>query len=159
MASNKFFLSLKSLSSIFSYLSSFKSDSKFFIILSILYFASTISFVILFISSVISFSSLLFASTTDDFIEIKSFIFFDMYLISSLAFDIKLEKFSSESLPLLDELSIFIISSLFGMRIPFCFAIYRKKNILYLLKLRCVMLVICLRTFFYLPKLFEIFKI
>ena len=72
------------------------------------------SFVILFISSVISFSSLLFASTTDDFIKIKSDIFLDMYLISSLAFDIKLEKISSESFPFLEELSMFIISSLFG---------------------------------------------
>jgi len=72
------------------------------------------SFVILFISSVISFSSLLFASTTDDFIKIKSDIFLDMYLMPSFALDIKSEKISSESFPFLEELSMFIISSLFG---------------------------------------------
>ena len=90
-----------------------------------------ISFVILFISSVISFSSLLFASTTDDFIEAKLDIFFDMYLMSSFALDIKSEKISRESFLFLDELSMFIISSLFGRCIPFCFANFIEIIILY----------------------------
>jgi len=51
-----------------------------------------------------------------------------MNLISSLALDINSEKFSIESFPLFDELSsTIIISSLFGIGIPFCFASYNKK--------------------------------
>ena len=68
----------------------------------------------------------------DDFIDIKSFILSDMNLISLFDFEIKLEKFSIESFPLFDELSEIIISSLFGIGIPFCFASYKHSNILFL---------------------------
>ena len=75
-----------------------------------------------------SCSSSLFESERDDLIDVKSPIFFDMNLISSLALDINSEKFSIESFPLFDELSsTIIISSLFGIGIPFCFASYNKK--------------------------------
>ena len=65
----------------------------------------------------------------DDFNDIKSFILSDMNLISLFDFAIKLEKFSIESFPLLDEISETIISSLFGIGIPFFFASYNRKNI------------------------------
>jgi len=49
-----------------------------------------------------------------------------MNLISLFDFAIKLEKFSIESFPLLDEISETIISSLFGIGIPFFFASYNR---------------------------------
>ena len=66
-----------------------------------------------------SCSSSLSASEIDDFNDIRSFILSDMNLISLFDFEIKLEKFSIESFPLLDEISETIISSLFGIGIPF----------------------------------------
>ena len=84
----------------------------------------------------------------DDFIDIKSFILSDMNLISLFDFEIKLEKFSIESFPLFDELSDIIISSLFGIGIPFCFASYKHSNIILISLLHHIKLVICLQTFF-----------
>ena len=66
-----------------------------------------------------SCSSFLFASGKDCFINIKSFILFDINLIFLLDFEIKLEKSSNESIPLFDEFTEIVISSLFGIRIPF----------------------------------------
>ena len=71
-----------------------------------------------------SVSSSLFASGKDCFINIKLFILSDMNLISSFDFEIKLEKSSIESFPLFDEFSEIVISSLFGIGIPFWFASY-----------------------------------
>ena len=86
------------------------------------------SFDMLFIFLDNSCSSSLFASRREDFIDVKSLIFLDMNLISSLAFDIKSEKLTIESFPLFDELSSTImISSLLGIGIPFCFASSNKK--------------------------------
>ena len=73
-----------------------------------------------------SCSSSLSASEIDDFNDIKSFILSDMNLISLFDFAIKLEKFSIESFPLLDEISETIISSLLGIGIPFFFASYNR---------------------------------
>ena len=75
-----------------------------------------------------SCSSSLLESLRDCLIDVKSPIFFDMSLISSLALDIKSEKLSIESFRFFEELSsTIIISSLFDMGIPFCFASYNKK--------------------------------
>ena len=76
-----------------------------------------------------SCSSSSLAPVSEDFIDVKLLIFFDINVIFSLALDIKSEKFSRESFPLFDELSDIIISSSFGIGIPFCFAICKIKGL------------------------------